>query len=159
MTLLRVNTTRGRHNKSELVCIRGGQPRPEWVEERVLTREEFVESLIHFAAERALTAELPFAISLKDLLPLPSKCPALGVRLFYERVNSPRESRVSLDRIVPSLGYVPGNVALISFRANAVKNKYSLKELQNKLRVRKMRGAKYEKELELLVVWLQKALN
>lgn len=37
---------------------------------------------------------------------------------------------MSLDRIVPSLGYVPGNVAVISHRANRIKSDATADELR-----------------------------
>jgi len=54
-------------------------------------------------------------------------CPVLGIELdwFAEKRadNSP-----SFDRIDPSLGYIPGNVAVISWRANRIKNDGSADE-------------------------------
>ncbi len=71
---------------------------------------------------------LPFTITVADVV-VPDTCPLLGVALRlgtrYDRAASP-----SLDRIEPSLGYVPGNVWVISFRANAIKQDASLPELE-----------------------------
>ena len=39
-------------------------------------------------------------------------------------------SSPSLDRIIPSLGYVKGNIRVISFRANTLKNNATLSELE-----------------------------
>lgn len=36
----------------------------------------------------------------------------------------------SLDRIIPTLGYVPGNVWVISHRANELKRDATLQEIQ-----------------------------
>ena len=36
----------------------------------------------------------------------------------------------SLDCIIPELGYVPGNVAVISRRANTIKNDATIEELE-----------------------------
>ena len=39
-------------------------------------------------------------------------------------------SSPSLDRIIPELGYVPGNVQVISHQANTMKSNATLKELK-----------------------------
>jgi hypothetical protein len=55
-------------------------------------------------------------------------CPLLGTPLFYGNgkmgPNSP-----TLDRIEPAKGYVPGNVWVISQRANVIKNDATVVEL------------------------------
>lgn len=50
---------------------------------------------------------------------------ALSLGAGKSHDNSP-----TLDRIVPDLGYVPGNVAVISFRANAIKRNATVAELK-----------------------------
>jgi hypothetical protein len=42
----------------------------------------------------------------------------------------PRPASPSLDRIDNALGYVKGNVRIISFRANALRSNATLEELQ-----------------------------
>ena len=51
-------------------------------------------------------------------------CPAL------RQCNICVENSPSLDRIDNSKGYVPGNIAVISMRANMIKNNASLVELK-----------------------------
>jgi hypothetical protein len=62
---------------------------------------------------------LPFDLALDDVV-IPDACPVLGMKLETHRgaigQNSP-----TIDRLVPSLGYVRGNVAIISNRANVLK--------------------------------------
>jgi len=59
----------------------------------------------------------------------------LGIPLFA-RVGAGRSNRdqvensPSLDRIDNSKGYVPGNIAVISMRANMIKNNATLAELK-----------------------------
>ncbi|SKB50487.1 hypothetical protein SAMN05660880_01353 [Luteibacter sp. 22Crub2.1] len=61
---------------------------------------------------------------------IPLHCPVLGLPLYRnsggaaQGPNSP-----SLDRIDPALGYVQGNVKVISSRANAIKSNASPEEL------------------------------
>jgi len=80
------------------------------------------------AKERAVKFDLPFLISLEDII-IPPLCPVLGSPLKiakgYAQPNSP-----SLDRIKPELGYVPGNIIVMSHRANRIKGDASLQELE-----------------------------
>lgn len=50
----------------------------------------------------------------------PSACAGEGVR---------NDASPSLDKIIPSLGYVPGNVLVISWRANRIKCDATANEL------------------------------
>ena len=75
--------------------------------------------LIRSARYRSKKNGIPFDLEESDLI-VPEMCPVLGIEL---RVcggvmshNSP-----SLDRIVPALGYIAGNVRVISYRANRIK--------------------------------------
>ena len=84
-------------------------------------------TLLDRARSRAARRGVRFSIGL-DHIVIPPSCPALGIpiTLGEERsANSP-----SLDRIVPKLGYVPGNVRVISDRANRLKSNRSLSELR-----------------------------
>jgi hypothetical protein len=81
------------------------------------------------ARRRAKERGLEFAIA-KDAIVIPKRCPALGlpIRVGHVRTgNSP-----SLDRIDPSLGYIPGNVRVISDKANRLKSDRSLAELRER---------------------------
>lgn len=63
-----------------------------------------------------------FSIKFEDL-EWPSHCPILGIPLEYENAFDVRtEGSVSFDRIDSSKGYIPGNVRIISWRANRIKN-------------------------------------
>ena len=78
---------------------------------------------------RAKIADIPFTIDaeyLIEIFPEDNKCPVLGVdfKFGHNSANSP-----SVDRIIPSKGYVKGNVIWISRRANAIKNDASVDEL------------------------------
>ena len=70
-----------------------------------------------------------FTIKITDLLPLPERCPALGIPINYGNLKTNRDNWPSVDRVDSTKGYVPGNVAVISYRANRIKNNASTKEL------------------------------
>lgn len=77
------------------------------------------------ARYRAKRAGIPFAITARYMRSLWTEfCPVLGLRLAYEgdgRVG-PKDASPSVDRVIPELGYVPGNVVVISNRANVIKS-------------------------------------
>ena len=84
--------------------------------------------MVNSAKRRALKLGIPFALSWKDIV-IPKLCPVLGIPLVagkgFRENGSP-----SLDRIDNDLGYVPGNVIVVSWRANALKRDATIKELQ-----------------------------
>jgi hypothetical protein len=83
--------------------------------------------LTNLARARAKSKGLDFTIT-RDDIQIPECCPLLGMPL--ERgVGKVGPASPSLDRIFPSLGYIPSNVWVISFRANAIKNAASIEEL------------------------------
>lgn len=58
-------------------------------------------------------------------------CPVLGIKLSWgERKGNATDSSPSLDKFVPELGYVKGNVAWISFKANTIKSNANAEEIQ-----------------------------
>lgn len=75
--------------------------------------------MLSAAKQRARKKQLPFMLTLADIPQIPETCPVLGIPLKVP----------SLDRIVPSLGYVPGNVRVISCRANTLRNDATATEL------------------------------
>jgi hypothetical protein len=83
--------------------------------------EDYRKNVIARAKSRAAKKGCPFRLEIADLPAVkPTHCPVLGIELDV----------VSLDRIVPELGYVPGNVCLISSRANTLKNNGTLDEFR-----------------------------
>lgn len=75
------------------------------------------------AKRRAKAYGVPYSLELGDveaIWPADNLCPILGIELCFGTEsydNSP-----SLDRLVPGLGYVRGNVAVMSARANRIKD-------------------------------------
>lgn len=69
--------------------------------------------------------EIPFDLTLPDIQqawPEDNKCPIFGTLLERNTSKGPQATSPSLDKIRPALGYVRGNVAIISHRANRLKN-------------------------------------
>lgn len=78
--------------------------------------------------QRALKSGIEFNIELDDIV-VPEHCPMLGIKLEIS-TGSPNNNSPSLDRIVPSKGYVKGNIVVISYRANRIKNDSTTEELE-----------------------------
>lgn len=77
------------------------------------------------ARTRAAYYNLPINISKEDIV-VPEICPILNVPLERGTRYAP-----SLDRIIPELGYVKGNIQVISWKANTMKLDASAEELRN----------------------------
>ncbi len=81
---------------------------------------------------------IPFNLTIDDLV-IPTHCPILGMPLQFgvkavsdfrnkKKAAVPLDSP-SVDRIVPELGYIKGNVVVVSYRANMIKTNASVDEL------------------------------
>lgn len=79
--------------------------------------------MLAWAKSRARLLGLPFDLSESDIV-IPERCPVFGTA-FGEGDAAP-----SLDRIVPRLGYVQGNVAVVSKRANTLKGDATIEEFE-----------------------------
>jgi hypothetical protein len=73
------------------------------------------------AKRRAARFNLPFNIEPSDI-EIPKRCPVFGVELTSARGLGAQPTSPSLDRIHPEMGYVRGNIAVISKRANDIKS-------------------------------------
>lgn len=95
---------------------------PERIKQNTKARKERdpLAFLIQQARRRAKKNEIPFTITVKDFDGMPLECPVLGITL-NPFAGKQHPSLPSLDRIVPELGYIPGNVCIISWRANLLK--------------------------------------
>ena len=81
------------------------------------------------ARKRAKKYGYPFDIVIEDLMPFPTHCEIFDIELTYGENN--KHSGASLDKVIPSLGYVKGNVKIISSRANNMKGDSTLDDLKN----------------------------
>jgi hypothetical protein len=99
-----------------------------------MRRKDPVRAMVSLARARAKKAGLEFSITEHDVV-IPSHCPVLGIELSFGlgrgkgQSHAERDGRASLDRIENSKGYIPGNVIVVSFRANRIKSDASSREL------------------------------
>jgi len=105
---------------------RRAQPSKSCFRDRGDLRQRMLDSARKRARDKGLECNLT-----KEDIVVPTHCPVLGIELKVARgaanasPNSP-----SLDRIDNSLGYVRGNIIVMSFRANTLKNNATADELQ-----------------------------
>jgi len=102
------------------------------------TKRAFLLSVLRSAKIRSKAMGIPFNLDIDDLV-LPEKCPVFGTKIHWS--NKITDDTPSLDRLVPSKGYVKGNVTFMSYKANRMKNNGTLQEL------------------EMLLVWFRSTIN
>ena len=84
--------------------------------------------LLQHARVTSKVSNLNFKLTIEDIPEIPDTCPILGIDLFRSYLV-PSDNSPSLDLIDPSKGYVPGNVAIISWRANKLRSNATKEEL------------------------------
>lgn len=86
--------------------------------------------ILERARIRARRKGIQFNLDIDDVV-LPEYCPILGLKLC-RNIGSPtaKPDSYSLDRIIPELGYTKGNVQVISYKANVMKNNATSEELR-----------------------------
>jgi hypothetical protein len=81
-----------------------------------------------FRRKKASNYKHEWTIDFGDLT-FPTHCPVLGIQLDYF-THERQENSVSFDRIDPTKGYIKGNVVVMSWRANRIKNDGTAEEHQ-----------------------------
>lgn len=94
----------------------------------IYRRKNPVSFMLSRAKIRAKTRGFAFDLVPGDIT-IPEHCPVLGLKLRVAE-GCADDASPELDRIVPSKGYVKGNVIVISRRANRIKNDATPEELR-----------------------------
>jgi len=83
---------------------------------------------------RARRENIPCTVTIEEVLKnLPDTCPALGIELSWCKRKGQagdKDTSPSLDKFIPELGYVPGNIYWVSGLANKIKNKFSTSQIE-----------------------------
>ena len=106
---------------------RGGYIK-EYKPRQMLTNERIAYRMLLGARRRAKQGGYPCTITLEDIV-IPDTCLITGMKLKVNE-NTAGPDSPSLDKIIPSLGYVPGNIMVISHAANLFKYNHSLEDLR-----------------------------
>ena len=96
--------------------------------EKIKLTKERNKAILAAAKNRAKRKNVPFDIEAEDIC-IPEYCPILNIKLVLTNKISENNSP-SLDRIIPELGYVKGNIQVISMLANNMKSNASFEELK-----------------------------
>ena len=87
--------------------------------------------MLYSARRRALVKGIPCTITEQDIQEIiPTVCPYLGIPLVSQITRgNPRMNTLSLDRIIPELGYIKSNIQVISHLANSMKSNATKEQL------------------------------
>src|SRR5436305_4033723 len=108
-------------------CLRNEQTRQRSIRHGLYDTRAY--GLWSTARHRAMLSGVEFTLRPTDVI-VPQKCPVFGIPLVSTGVrgSGPRFNSPTLDRIDSAKGYTPGNVWVISHRANSLKSNASLEE-------------------------------
>jgi hypothetical protein len=102
----------------------------EWYSKNMIgSFENKIRALLYTAKRRAKEKGIEFSITVDDFEKT-SLCPLLGIELSFSNKRGNTANSASIDRIDPSIGYVPGNVWVVSKRGNQIKNDATIEELE-----------------------------
>lgn len=119
---------RHEYRKKEWKQIVGGDPR---------------RYMLLCARTNAYTKGVPCTLTVEDIF-IPSHCPILGIELGPVGAQQGKrpDNMPTLDRLIPALGYIPGNVSVISMRANRIKDAGTVQEHEAIAAWMRSRGAR-----------------
>jgi len=93
--------------------------------------------ILSLAKQRSKKRGIEFSITESDF-DIPTHCPVLGIPLKHNRVGAGNRGSTinspTLDRINPDLGYIPGNVVIISKQANQIKSNAKYEDIKKVLK-------------------------
>jgi hypothetical protein len=110
-----------KRNRLNSRVFRERHPERNAVAKRLSRIKHWATTAVSRCRLRAKNENLPFGFTKEDISPLPEFCPVLGVKLIYDGKGE-RRCWASIDKIIPSVGYVSGNVRVISLSANWAKS-------------------------------------
>jgi hypothetical protein len=93
-----------------------------------------VRVMLNSAADRARRKKVPFTLHRGDVS-IPDLCPILGIPLAHRRslAGGPSNNSPSLICKIPSKGYVPGNVIVVSLIAARIKGMAAMDQIERVL--------------------------
>lgn len=85
-------------------------------------------AMLNSARARAKKKQIIFSIDLNDIV-IPEFCPVFTDMRLNKNNKKQGLDSPTLDRLIPSLGYVKGNIRVISWKANHIKSFASLEDI------------------------------
>lgn len=94
------------------------------------SRAENPELWMYYSAKkRARARNLEFNLEKSDII-IPDMCPVFDIPLFKVGGGAAKDNSPSLDRVDNSKGYIKGNIAVISAKANRIKSNATAEEIR-----------------------------
>lgn len=123
-------------------CIKKNWQTPQ----NLLRRKErrlinYANTLYVETKSRARLSNIEFNLDKSDVV-IPEICPVLGIPLIVS-LHGRTDNTPSIDKVIPSKGYVKGNVQVISWLANQTKRDCTDPEVFEKIAIY-LRRTKYE---------------
>jgi hypothetical protein len=119
-----------KRQREQKAAWRAAHPELSLERARKWVADNYERHLCTAAKRRALINGVPFNLRPSDIV-IPHVCPLLGISIAPAAGNRRvLDTSPSVDRIRPELGYVHGNVWVISHRANRAKSDLTLAELE-----------------------------
>ena len=84
------------------------------------------------AKRRSIRDGIEYSITVEDIPDIPTICPIAQIPIFPrdDGNKGPCDNSPTLDRIDPEKGYVPGNLRIISHKANRWKSNMTIKDVE-----------------------------
>jgi hypothetical protein len=122
------------HNGVCYECVIESNKR--WYDKNKIDIEWRKKHLFKSLKNRAKVNNIPFDLEYEDIS-WPEKCPVFDVVLQYDSIDKAQNNSASFDKVIPELGYVKGNVRIISHRANWLKQDSTIEQLEKIIRYMK----------------------
>jgi hypothetical protein len=90
-------------------------------------KQYIADRLIRASRHRAKQCGITHTLKKGDIT-IPENCPVLGTPLYIQQSTNEEmtpekiDNSPQIDRIIPSMGYIPGNVIVVSAKANRIKS-------------------------------------
>jgi hypothetical protein len=117
------------------IPYKGNEKEYRRLEAAAKRREKPVQYLVAQARYRAKERGIEFTIEWDDL-DVPTHCPVFGLELRFSEGRR-TDNSYSLDRLDNTVGYIPGNVKVISWKANQYKGDLTVAEVESLLKYMK----------------------
>lgn len=95
---------------------------------RRLTKREAI--MLTRIKTRANKNNIPFDLTINDIA-IPELCPVLGIKIRTEPsgLKYPTDDCAEVDRLIPDLGYIKGNIIIVSRKANRLRSNATVADL------------------------------
>jgi len=124
---------------SNMGCVECRNLKNKSLENRKISSDEYgklnakyIKAMWWRAKKRAEKTNIIFDIQLEDII-IPKKCPVFDFEFIVGKGKGPTDMSPSLDRIDNTKGYIKGNIQVISFKANRIKNDCNIDDIEKLL--------------------------